>query len=63
MRAWIASTTDPEKQNVPPFRGGTWQAFYAGGGHCQPVTRRPSSSTKSPRDAGLPRKKAIAVLE
>jgi hypothetical protein len=18
---------DPEKQNVPPFRGGTWQAF------------------------------------
>jgi hypothetical protein len=39
MRAWIASTTDPEKQNVPPFRGGTWQAFYAGGGHCQPVTR------------------------
>jgi hypothetical protein len=60
---------------VPPFRGGTWQAFYAGGGHCQPVTRRPSPlcqvpsaksplpsppqaspSTRSPRDAGLPRK-------
>jgi hypothetical protein len=27
----------PGKQNVPPFRGGTWQAFYAGGDKCQPV--------------------------
>src|SRR3984885_1757538 len=42
---------DPEKQNVPPFRGGTWQAFYAGGGHCQPLTRRPDLSDEPPCDA------------
>jgi hypothetical protein len=23
----IASTTSPGKQNVPPFRGGTWEPF------------------------------------
>jgi hypothetical protein len=28
-------TAGHRKQNVPPFRGGTWQAFYAGGGPCQ----------------------------
>jgi hypothetical protein len=28
------------KQNVPPFKGGTWQAFYAGGARCQHATKR-----------------------
>jgi hypothetical protein len=33
----IASTISPEKQNVPPFRGGTWISFYAHGENCQPA--------------------------
>jgi hypothetical protein len=42
----IAGQPAPEKQNVPPFRGGTWQAFYAGGDNCQPAngTRGPGIS-------------------
>jgi hypothetical protein len=47
MRASLARIDDqsrkqmPEtkcrKQNVPPFRGGTWEPFYAHGDNCQPV--------------------------
>jgi hypothetical protein len=30
-------STCREKQNVPPFWGGTWQSFYAQAADCQPV--------------------------
>jgi hypothetical protein len=56
--ARIASTTNPEKQNVPPFRGGTWEPFYAGGGYCQPVWQ----SSVHPRETPVSLKKRIAVL-
>src|ERR1700681_1608107 len=44
MRALARSHQQPapEKQNVPPFRGGTWQPFYARGDNCQPVTPQPA---------------------
>jgi hypothetical protein len=30
--------TCPEKQNVPPFQGGTWQSLYPHRENCQRVT-------------------------
>src|ERR1700691_6423837 len=48
MRARSHRRPDPEKQHVPPFGGGTWQAFYAVGGHCQPSTRRQGPPERSP---------------
>jgi hypothetical protein len=40
------SNSQPGKQNVPPFRGGTWQAFYADGDKCQPASPLQSADVK-----------------
>ena len=32
---------------MPPFRGGTWQAFYARGDKCQPVLQRADAAIGS----------------
>jgi hypothetical protein len=53
------TTTNPEKQNVPPFRGGTQQAFYAGGDNSQPVRLGSNLSRK----IAVPLKNPIAVLK
>jgi hypothetical protein len=47
-----------KKQNVPPFRGGTQQPFYAGGDNSQPVRLGSNLSRK----IAVPRKNPIAVL-
>jgi hypothetical protein len=59
-RAWaqVASTTNPEKQNVPPFRGGTWEPFYAGGHNCQ--LQRAEMTV--PRETPVSLKKRNAML-
>jgi hypothetical protein len=31
---------------VPPFRGGTWQAFYARSDNCQPVLERGNAANR-----------------
>ena len=36
-----AATAGLAKTNVPPFKGGTSEVFYAGGGRCQHATKPP----------------------
>jgi hypothetical protein len=61
MRALAPSHQQPapEKQNVPPFRGGTWEPFYARGDNCQPVTPQPAHPVNLP----APWKNPIAMLK
>jgi hypothetical protein len=54
----IASTTSPGKQNVPPFRGGTWELFYARRDWCQLPGGRPALFRETP----VSLKKRIAML-
>jgi hypothetical protein len=58
------SNSQPGKQNVPPFRGGTWQAFYADGDKCQPAGALQSADVKIPNLRKIPVrwKKRIATL-
>jgi hypothetical protein len=58
------SNSQPGKQNVPPFRGGTWQAFYADGDKCQPARPLHSADVKIPNLRKIPVqwKKRIATL-
>jgi hypothetical protein len=48
----------PEKQNVPPFRGGTREPLYACADNSQPVRR----SLTQPDHIAVPRKNQIAML-